>query len=355
MTVAEIATWLQGELVGEGTVQISRVAKIEEAALGDLTFLANPKYEKYIVTTNASVVLVRRELDLQKFSRRASVSFIKVDDPYVAFLHVLKRLTPQVDPFPTDIHPSAFISKDAKLGHGVCLGAHVVIGKGVTIGDNTRLSHGVVIGDGATVGSECLFYPNVTIYHGCRVGNRVTIHAGAVIGSDGFGFAPKKDGTYEKIPQLGIVTVEDDVEIGANCTIDRSTLGETVIGKGVKLDNLVHIAHNVTVGENTVIAAQSGIAGSVKIGKNVMLGGQVAITGHIEIADRSIILGRSGVTKSFTEPGKTYMGYPAKEQRKAHRMEAALRMLPEMMAEFSTLQQRVEQLLQRFEELKQNK
>jgi UDP-3-O-[3-hydroxymyristoyl] glucosamine N-acyltransferase len=347
MTAAEIAQWLDGELVGDGAVQISRVAKIDDAAPGDLTFLANPKYEKYLGTTKASAILVRRDLDPTKVQRVTPLSFIKVDDPYVAFLHVLKRITPPVDPFPAGIHPTAIVPESARLHQGVTVGAHVVIGKNVVVGKNTRISHGVVVGDGVTIGEECLIYPHVTIYHGCRLGHRVTIHAGSVIGSDGFGFAPKRDGTYEKIPQLGTVRIDDDVEIGAHCAIDRSTLGETVIGKGVKLDNLVHIAHNVTVGENTVIAAQTGIAGSVKVGKNVMVGGQVGISGHLEIADRTVILAQSGVTKSLTEPGKVYFGYPAKEQARAHRMEAALRMLPEMMREFRELQQRIEELLRR--------
>lgn len=352
MTAAEIATWLEGELVGDGAVQISRVAKIEEAAPGDLTFLANPKYERFVASTNASAILVRRDFDPSKVHRPTALSFIKVDDPYVAFLHVLKRFTPAVDPFPTGIHPTAIVSESATLGTGVTLGAHCVVGKNAVVGNNSRISHGVIIGDGVVIGNDCMLYPHVTIYHGCRLGNRVTIHAGTVIGSDGFGFAPRRDGSYEKIPQFGSVRIEDDVEIGANCTIDRSTLGETIIGRGVKLDNLVHIAHNVTVGENTVIAAQTGIAGSVRIGKNVMMGGQVGVSGHLEIADRSVILAQSGITKS-TEPGKTYLGYPAKEQARAHRMEAALRMLPEMMWEFRQLQQKVQELLERFKQDRQ--
>ncbi len=345
MTVHEIAGMLQGEVVGDGNVEICRVAKIEEAGEGDLTFLANPKYEKYLRQTKASAVLVSRELDLQSYRGDDVPSFIRVRDPYVGFLLTLKKLTPTIDPFPTGIHPSAIVSPSARLGANVGIGPLVSIGDGVEIGENTKIAAGCVIARDARIGGDCLFYPNVTIYHQCRVGDRVIVHSGTVIGSDGFGQAPQPDGTYEKIPQLGIVVVEDDVEIGANCTIDRATLGETLIRRGVKLDNLIHIAHNVVVGENTVMAAQVGVSGSTKIGKNSIIAGQVGIVGHIEIAERSVILAQSGVSKSLTKPGKTYFGYPAKEQRKAQRIEVALRRLPEMMQELEDLKKRVETLI----------
>ncbi|HWP81509.1 MAG TPA: UDP-3-O-(3-hydroxymyristoyl)glucosamine N-acyltransferase [Bacteroidota bacterium] len=348
MTVEEIATWLQGELVGDGKAQISRVAKIEEATPGDLTFLANPKYEKFVSTTKATAILVSKQFAIEKANHHKDLTFIKVDDPYVAFLHVVKRLSPPVDPFPTGIHSTAIVHPTAVIDKNVSLGAHVVIGEGATIGANTRISHHCVIGDRVTVGRDCSFYPRVTVYHGSKIGDRVILHSGVVIGSDGFGFAPKKDGTYEKIPQVGIVRIEDDVEIGANCTIDRATLGETVLKKGVKLDNLVQVAHNVTIGENTVIAAQTGIAGSTKIGRNVMIGGQVGIAGHIEIADRAVLLAQAGISKTIRESG-IYMGYPAKEQKKAQRMEAALRLLPDLMVDVRKLQEKVEELLKRFE------
>ncbi len=219
----------------------------------------------------------------------------------------------------------------------------------MVVGDNTRIAPGCVIGQLARIGKDCLLHANVSIGHQCVIGHRVILHAGVVIGSDGFGFAPKPDGTYEKIPQLGIVVVEDDVEIGANCTIDRATLGETVLKRGTKLDNLIQIGHNVVVGENTVMAAQVGISGSTKIGKNVMIGGQVGTAGHIEIADRSIILGQSGVSKSLKEPGKSYFGTPAKDQRKAQRMEIALRNLPELMETVKELQKKVEALTKAIE------
>lgn len=345
MTVEEIATWLNGEIVGDKMAQISRVAKIEEAGTGDLTFLANPKYERYLPVTKASAVLVSKKQNISPYTDHGSLTFIKVEDPYLGFLRVLERITPQINPFPEGIHPTAVIARTAKLGKNVVLGVHVVVDAGAVIGDNTKISHGSVIGREAQLGSDCLLYPNVTVYHQCRIANRVIIHSGTVIGSDGFGFAPKPDGTYEKIPQFGIVVIEDDVEIGSNCSIDRATIGETVIRRGVKLDNLVQIAHNCVVGENTVIAAQTGLAGSTKIGKHNMIGGQVGFAGHMEIADNSIFMAQSGVTRSFTEPGQTYFGYPAKEIKKAHRIEAALRSLPDLVREFRELQQKVAQLL----------
>ena len=347
MTIHEIAEWLGGEVVGnniESAPDIERVAKIEEAKSGSLTFLANPKYEKHLGTTHATAVLVSRKLDLKKNVGRASLIFIRVDDPYVAFLQVLKRLTPIVEPFTSGIHSSAIVPSNATMGKNVSIGAHAVIGEHVIIGDNTKIGAGCVVGNHAQVGSECLFYPNVVVYHQCKIGNRVILHAGAVIGSDGFGFAPKADGSYEKIPQLGIVVLDDDVEIGANTTIDRATMGDTHIHCGAKIDNLVQIAHNVVIGEHTVIAAQTGISGSTKIGKHCMLAGQVGVAGHIEIADRTVIMAQSGIPKSIEEPGKSYFGYPADEARKAQRVYIAMKMLPDMLREFTALQKKVAEL-----------
>ena len=344
MKVQEIAVWFQGEVVGDPTAEIDRVAKIEEATRGSLTFLANPKYEKHLATTRASAVLVSRKLDLSKYSDRASCVFIRVDDPYFAFLQALKNLTPAEDPFPAGIAPTALVSDKAQIGSSVVLGSHVVVEDGAVIGDNTKISHGCVIGKKAEIGSDCLLYPNVTIGHMCRIGDRDILHSGVVIGSDGFGFVPKQDGRYEKIPQMGIVVVGSDVEIGANTTIDRATIGETVIGRGVKLDNLIQIAHNVVIGENTVIAAQTGISGSAKIGKNCIIAGQVGISGHVEIADRVTILGQTGITKSLATPGVTYFGYPGRPIREAHRIQAAVHTLPAMVQELTQLEQKVAEL-----------
>ena len=348
MTAQEIANLFQGEIVGDPNVEIRRVAKIEEAGAGDLTFFANPKYAKYVASTNASAILVSTGFDTAR--RPASrLVFIKVPDPYVAFLQILKRITPMPDPFPKGIHATALVPASAKLGSGVSLGANVVLGENVFIGANTKIGHGCVLGDGSSVGENSVLYPNVSVYHGCQIGNQVILHSGVVVGSDGFGFAPKSDGTYEKIPQLGIVVIEDDVEVGSNCTIDRATMGQTLLKRGVKLDNLIQIAHNVVVGENTVIAAQAGISGSTKVGKNVVIAGQVGLIGHIEIADRSIILAQSGIRKS-TEPGKSYLGSPAKEQLRAMKIEAVVRSLPELAKDIEQLKRSLEELRNRLSE-----
>ncbi|MBI4419054.1 MAG: UDP-3-O-(3-hydroxymyristoyl)glucosamine N-acyltransferase [Ignavibacteriales bacterium] len=349
MTVADIASWLKGELVGDGTREITRVAKIEEAGSADLTFLSNPRYEQHVRRTGAVAILVSRTFDIAKASAPPSLAFIRVDDPYLAFLEVLKRLTPSLDPFGKGIHATAVISPTATLGTGVDIGAYAVIGDGARIGGGTRIAEGCVVGTMAEIGGDCRLFPHVTIYHQCRVGNRVTIHAGTVIGSDGFGFAPKPDGAYEKIPQLGIVVIEDDVEIGSNCSIDRATMGETLIMKGVKLDNLIQVAHNVVIGENTVIAAQTGISGSTKLGKNLMVAGQVGFAGHLEVADRTVIMAQSGIPESITEPGKTYFGYPAKERNRAFRIEAVIRSLPELAREVASLTRRMDEVLKKLE------
>lgn len=350
MTIREIAEWLGGEVVGkevESAPEITNVAKIEEAGAGSLTFLANPKYEKHLNTTEATAVLVSRKLDLTKFKSSVSLVFIRVDDPYVAFLCALKRLTPMVAPFTSGIHSTAIIPSSATIGKNISIGAYAVIGEQVIIGDNTKIGSGCIIGNQAQIGADCIFYPNAVVYHQCEIGNRVIIQSGAVIGSDGFGFAPKSDGSYEKIPQLGIVVIEDDVEIGANTTVDRATMGDTHIHRSVKIDNLVQIAHNVVIGENTVIAAQTGISGSTKVGRNCMLAGQVGLAGHIEIADRTVIMAQSGVHQNIYEQGKSYFGYPADEARKAQRVYIAMKMLPDMLREFTALQKKVSELEQK--------
>jgi UDP-3-O-[3-hydroxymyristoyl] glucosamine N-acyltransferase len=356
MTIREIAEWLGGDIVGsnvEDAPDIQCVAKIEDAVSGSLTFLANPKYAKHLSTTNATVVLVSRKLDLKDVEGRASLIFIQVDDPYVAFLHVLKRLTPAIDPFMTGVHSTVVIPSTVTMGKNVSVGAYAVIGEHAVIGENTKIGAGCVIGTQVQIGSECMLYPGVVVYHQCQIGNRVVLHAGCVIGSDGFGFAPKPDGTYEKIPQLGIVVVEDDVEIGANTTVDRATIGDTRIHRGAKIDNLVQVAHNVVIGDNTVIAAQTGISGSTKIGKNCMLGGQVGIAGHINIADHTMIMAQSGIANNIEESGKSFFGSPADEARKAQRAYIAMKMLPDMLREFTAMKKKLAELEQKLSEKKQ--
>jgi UDP-3-O-[3-hydroxymyristoyl] glucosamine N-acyltransferase len=341
----DIADLLHGRVIGDPDIEIFHVAKIEEAGSGDITFLANPKYEKYLSTTKASAVVVSGNLDDKKLNgRERPIAFIKVDDPYVSFLQLLKTLEPAEDFSFAGVHPTAVVAASAILGTNVAIGACAVVGERVRIDENSKISHGSVIGDDVVIGSDVRIYPNVTVREKCRIGDRVIIHSGAVIGSDGFGFAPDKDGAYIKIPQVGTVVIEDDVEIGANCTIDRATMGETLIERGVKLDNLVHVAHNVVIGEGTMIAAQAGIAGSTKVGKRVLMGGQVGIIGHVEIADNVSIIAQSGVSKSLTKPGATYFGAPAKEQRVAFRIEAALRHLPELLDEVKCLREKIEGL-----------
>ncbi|RPI05332.1 MAG: UDP-3-O-(3-hydroxymyristoyl)glucosamine N-acyltransferase [Ignavibacteriae bacterium] len=350
MTIREIAEWLGGEVVGSGIEarpEIERVAKIEDATTGCLSFLANPKYEKHLDTTNATAVLVSRKLDLKKYEGQASCVFIRVDDPYLSFLQMLKRLSPSIDPFTSGIHPTAVVSPHAVMGNHVSVGAYAVVGDDAVVGENSKIGEGCIIGKHAQIGSDCLLYPHVVVYHQCVVGRRVILHSGAVIGSDGFGFAPKPDGTYEKIPQMGIAVIEDDVEIGANTTIDRAVMGDTRIHRGVKIDNLVQIAHNVSIGEHTVIAAQAGISGSTKIGAHCMIGGQVGVSGHIEIADHTALMAQSGIHFNIKEPGKSYFGSPADEARKAQRSAIAVKMLPEMLREFTALKNKVAELEQR--------
>ncbi len=340
MKVSDIARLIGASVDGNAEVEISGIGKIEDARPGEITFLANPKYQKYFDTTGASAVIVSEDFK----GKRPGMTLLRAKDPYVAFVFTLKAMIPPPEPLSAGVNPVAYISPKAVIGKDVRVGAFVCILDNARIADGVKISHGSVIGEDVEIGENSLIYPNVTVYQGCRIGKNVIIHSGTVVGSDGFGFAPKEDGTYDKIPQLGRVVIEDDVEIGSNCSVDRATLGETRICRGVKIDNLVQIAHNVVVGANTVIAAQSGIAGSTKLGKNCVLAGQVAIVGHLEIADRTTIAGKSGISKSIKEPGKIFFGIPAKEIRESKRIEGALRMLPKIIEEFTALQQKVEKL-----------
>lgn len=345
MTLSEICTMLHGTTSGDGNVVIEHVAKIEDAGDGDISFVANPKYRKYLATTKATAVLIPTGSQFHEIGQRKTpLHLVEVADPYISFLQLVERFHPAPSTLSAGIHPTAVIAKTATLGKNAAIGAHVVIGERCRVGSNVTLYHGTVISDDAEIGDDSLVYPNVTIREQCKIGKRAILHPGVVIGSDGFGFAPKEDGTYEKIPQRGIVVVDDDVEIGANTTIDRATLGETRIHRGVKIDNLVQIAHNVVIGEHTVIAAQTGISGSTKIGKFCIIAGQVGLVGHIEIADHTTLGAQSGVSKSITQEGKMYFGYPAKEHRDALRIEASLRQLPEMVNEFRDVQTRVAKL-----------
>ncbi len=306
-TAQQIADALQGTVDGDPNISVSELSKIEEGKPGSLSFLSNPAYEKYIYQTNASLVIVNNDFKPEK---KITATLIRVPDAYMAFAQLLE-LYQQSKPQKTGISPKASIAESATIGNNVYIGAFAVIGENCVVGDNCKIYPNTTIDDNVTIGSETTLFAGVKIYEDCVIGNQCTIHAGAVIGSDGFGFAPQQDADFKKIPQIGNVILEDKVEIGANTVIDRATMGSTIIKRGVKLDNLIQIAHNVVIGENTVIAAQSGIAGSTKIGKNCMFGGQTGIIGHLSIADEVKIAAQSGVGKSVSEKGAILEGSPA--------------------------------------------
>ncbi len=302
----QIAALLNGRIEGDPHTVVTQLSKIEEGIAGSLSFVSNPKYEHYLYSTLSSIVIVDKTLHLQN---PVQATLIRVDDPYLAFTQLLKAYYG----FKTEREGREgdhFIHETAQIGEGGYIGAFAYVGKNVKIGNNVKIYPHVYIGDNVVVGDNTTLYPNVTLYYDSVVGQGVTIHAGAVIGGDGFGFAPQKDGTYDKIPQIGNVIIEDDVEIGANTVIDRATMGSTVIRQGVKLDNLIQIAHNVEIGEHSVIAAQTGVSGSTKIGKHVVLGGQVGIVGHVNIADGSQIQAQSGVNRSILVKNAKWSGAP---------------------------------------------
>jgi UDP-3-O-[3-hydroxymyristoyl] glucosamine N-acyltransferase len=314
-TAAQIAGFLKGTIEGDPDVKVSNLSKIDDGIPGTLTFLANPKYTPFIYTTGASIVVVNADFTP---AHTLKTTLIRVDDAYSSFATLLEMFD-QSKSGSTGISNHAVIDPSAGLGENVSVGDFSVIGKNVMIGSNTMIHPQVFIGNNVTIGDNSIFYPGVKVYHDSIIGNRCTLHSGVVIGSDGFGFAPVEGNNYQKIPQLGNVILEDYVEIGSNTTVDRATLGSTIIRKGVKLDNLIQVGHNAEIGENTVIAAQTGISGSTKIGKNCMIGGQVGIVGHIVIADNVKIGAGSGIEASITREGAVMLGAPAIEIGKARR------------------------------------
>jgi UDP-3-O-[3-hydroxymyristoyl] glucosamine N-acyltransferase len=344
--LSEIAATIGAILEGEGDPEITGVAGIREALPGQITFLANPRYRSYAPETRASAMIVSAD-----YIPEGSCRLLRADDPYMAYLKVLRLFgadRPRVAP---GIHPTAVIGEDVRMGAHVSIGAHAVIEAGATLGDRVTLMPGLFIGSGVTIGDDTFMYPNVTIRENCRIGRNVTIHSGAVIGSDGFGYAREGE-TLRKIPQLGTVIVEDDVEIGANVTIDRATTGATHIGAGVRIDNLVQIAHNVTIGENSVICAQVGISGSTEIGRNVTLAGQAGVVGHIKIGEGAQVGAQAGVTKS--EPaGVRVSGYPATEHDQALRIQAHTRKLPELTQAVKDLRQKLAELERELEKARE--
>ena len=338
LTAATIAGFLNGEIEGNPEIKVNTVAKIEEGHNGALSFLANPKYEHYIYTTQSSIVLVNKTFVP---SSKIETTLIRVDDAYDAFASLL-RLVDQSRPRKKGIHPTAIIEPTATVGSDVYVGPYAYIGDNCVISDGCSVYPHVYIGDNTRLGKNCSVNPGVKIYHDCVIGDDCTIHAGSVIGGDGFGFAPQSDSEYMKIPQLGNVVIEDQVEIGANVTIDRATMGSTVIRKGVKLDNLIQIGHNVEIGENTVMAAQTGIAGSTKIGKNCMFGGQVGITGHVKIPGGTKIGAQTGILGDIKEENAVLLGTPSMDLKKFLRSFAVFKKLPEIQAQLSSIQKEVE-------------
>jgi len=339
-TAATIAGFLKGEITGNPEIKVNTIAKIEEGRSGALSFLANPKYEHYIYTTASSVVLVNKTFEP---SGKIEATLIRVDNAYEAFASLL-RLVDQARPRKKGIHPTAVIEPSAKVGADVYIGPFVYVGENCNIGDACSLYPHVYIGDNTRIGKNCTLNSGVKVYHECVIGEECVIHAGSVIGSDGFGFAPQSDNEYMKIPQLGNVILEDRVEIGANVTIDRATMGSTIIRKGVKLDNLIQIAHNVEVGDNTVMAAQTGISGSTKIGKNCMFGGQVGIAGHIKIADGTKIGAQAGILSSIKQENTAIIGTPAIEIRQFMKASIIFKRLPELKVKVDSLEKEMESL-----------
>ena len=340
-SAAQIAVIIGGKVEGNPDAAVSSFGKIEEAIEGQLAFLANPKYEDYLYSTKATVIIIS---DAQELKQSIPATLIRVPDAYSAFAILLDKYQQLRTQQFTGIQHPVYMSSSAKTGENIFIGAFTYLGDNVVIGNNVKIFPNSYLGNNVTIGDNTIIHPSVKIYYNCVIGKDVVIHAGTVIGSDGFGFAPQADGTFKKVPQIGNVIIEDNVEIGANATIDRATLGSTVIKAGAKLDNLIQVAHNVEVGNNTVIAAQAGVSGSTKIGNNVMIGGQAGIVGHITIADGSKINAQSGVSKSIKNPNTAVTGSPAAEYTSALRSQAVNRNLPELEKRLSELEHIIKQL-----------
>ena len=341
-SATQIALLINGKTEGDPLAAVGSFGKIEEAGAGQLAFLANPKYEEFLYTTGASVVIVNDTLELRQ---PVKATLIRVEDAYSAFASLLTKYQEIEAQQLTGIQEPSYRAATAKIGEKVFIGAFAYIGEGVVIGNHVKVHPQVYIGNNVRIGDHTVLHPGVKIYHNCVIGAHVTIHAGSVIGGDGFGFAPQADGTFKKVPQIGNVVVEDYVEIGVNAAIDRATIGSTLIRNGAKLDNLIQIAHNVDIGHHTVIAAQAGISGSTKIGSGVMIGGQAGIVGHVQIADGSRINAQSGVTKSIKSPGGAVTGSPAHDYTSTLRSQAITRKLPELEKRLKELEAQIRLLM----------
>lgn len=331
-TAAQIAGILEGEVVGNPNAEVFKLSKIEEGTEGSLTFLANPKYVNYIYSTNATITIVNSTFEPES---ELKTTLIKVEDAYQSFSKLLEYYN-QVKLMKSGIEQPSVISENVTYGENLYLGSFCYIGKNVVIGKNVKIYPNSFIGDNVTIGDDCIFFAGVRIYSESVIGNNCVIHSGTIIGSDGFGFAPQEDGTYNKVPQIGNVILEDNVEVGSCTTIDRATLGSTIIRKGVKLDNQIQIAHNVEIGENTVIAAQTGVAGSTKIGKSCMIGGQVGIAGHLTIGNNVRVQAQSGIGRNIPD-GETLQGSPSFNYSDWNKSYVHFRNLPKIVAEIEEL------------------
>lgn len=340
-SATQIAAIINGSIDGDENVSVGSFGKIEEARQGQLSFLANPKYEEFLYTTNASIIIIGETYQLKE---KINATLIRVADAYSAFATLLNAYQQMKQQQLSGIQQQSYVSANATVGENVYVAAFAYISDGAKIGNNVKVYPNAFVGDNVTIGDNSIVHAGVKIYNDCVVGKNVTIHAGTVVGSDGFGYAPLPDGTLKKIPQIGNVIIEDNVEIGSNATIDRATIGSTIVRAGAKLDNLIQIAHNVEVGSNTVVAAQAGVSGSTKLGKNVMVGGQVGIVGHLQIAEGTKINAQSGVTKSIKTPNTAITGSPAFEYGAALRSQVAARSLPDMEKRIKELERIILQL-----------
>jgi len=341
-TAQQIALIINAKIEGDATISVNSFGKIEEAKKGQISFLANPKYEDFLYTTQASVIIINEDFILKQ---PIAAILLRVKDAYSAFATLLHKYQEIQTQQLQGIQQPSFIAPTVKMGENVFVAAFAYLGENVTIGNNVKIFSSVFVGDNVHIQDNTILHAGVKVYKDCKIGKNVIIHAGTVIGGDGFGFAPQQDGSFKKVPQIGNVVIEDFVEIGANTTIDRATIGSTIIKAGAKLDNLIQIAHNVEVGNNTVIAAQAGISGSTKIGKNAMIGGQAGIVGHITIADGSKINAQSGVSKSMTEPNQAVTGSPAFDYTAALRSQAVARKLPELEKRIKELEKQLQSIL----------
>ncbi len=342
ITVGEIANLINGNVEGDSNIEIVAPAVIEEAVKGTITFLSNARYENHLYTTQASAIIINEDfVPLTSLN----TTYLKVQNVNLAMSIVLDYFN-NIDKISPRIEKSAVICESVTLGTENYIGHYVTLAKDVKVGNNTAIHNHVVVGANVRIGNNCIIYPGAVIYANSIIGNSCIIHANSVIGSDGFGFIPQPDGTFKKIPHVGNVIIEDDVEIGANSVIDRASIGSTIIRQGVKMDNLIQIAHNVQVGAHTAIAAQTGIAGSTKVGKNCLIGGQVGIAGHISIADKTLIQAKSGVSSSITEKGKKLYGYPAIDYQKYLKSYAYFKNLDQMVEKLRNLEKEIDLLKQ---------